>query len=74
MRDAAARPTRRQQWEHVDLPIVANFVADDLDQNDRDHNALWREQQRTNRLLFGVLMSTTGACILLAINIGIGAL
>lgn len=69
MRDVAARQPRRIQWQDLDLPFVARLVADDLDENERDHNQIWKQLENTNRLLIGILVSTTTASILLAVNI-----
>jgi len=74
MRDVAARQPRRVQWQDLELPFVARLVADDLDENERDHNQLWKQLEKTNRYLLGILISTTTASILLAANFALGAL
>lgn len=74
MRDVAARQPRRIQWQDLELSFVARLVADDLDENERDHNAIWKQLQTTNKLLIGILVSTTTASILLAVNIAVGSL
>jgi hypothetical protein len=74
MRDVAARQPRRTQWMDLDLPFVARLVADDLDENEREHNQIWKQLASTNRLLIGILVSTTTASILLAANIVLGSL
>lgn len=74
MRDVAAVLPRRDQWKDLELPIVARMVANDLDENDRDHNQIWKELQGIKKLLIGILVSTTTACIFLAINVVSGSL
>lgn len=74
MRDVAARQPRRAQWQDLELSFVARLVADDLDENERDHNQIWKQLQTTNKLLIGILVSTTTASILLAANIALGSI
>lgn len=74
MREVAARQPRRVQWAELDPPTVWRLVADDLDENERDHNQIWKQMENTNKLLIGILVSTTTASILLAINLVIGTL
>lgn len=74
MRDVAARQPRRVAWQDLELPFVARLVADDLDENERDHNQIWKQLQTTNKLLIGILVSTTTASILLAANIALGSI
>lgn len=72
MREASAPLPRRELWRGIETGVREDLVADALDANDRDHNALWSTLQNTNKLLIGVLVSTTTASILLAVNIAIG--
>lgn len=74
MRDVAARQPRRVQWADLDLPFVARIVADDLDENEREHNQIWKQMEKMNRYLLGIFASTTTASILLAANIVLGSL
>lgn len=74
------RRSRAERWRDIDVPQFRTNVADDLDENERDH-ALIREerdkllapilaaQENTNRLLFGLLVALTSASIVGALNI-----
>lgn len=74
MRDVAAVLPRRDQWKDLDLAIVARMIANDLDENDRDHNVIWKELQSIKKLLIGIMVTTTSASIMLAINLATGSL
>lgn len=74
MRQVAAPQPRREQWRGYDQVTRDNLVADALDENDRDHNVMFKAQQTTNKLLTGVLVSTTLAALALAANIALGSL
>lgn len=74
MRDVASVLPRRSQWKEFEAPFHLTLVDDALDENDRDHNTMWRELQSIKKLLIGILVSTTTACILLTINLVTGSL
>lgn len=74
MREVAAVLPRREQWKDLAVDVTLRLVGNDLDENDRDHNQLWKELQYIKRLLIGILISTTTASILLAINLVTGSL
>lgn len=74
MREVAAVLPRREQWKDLAVDVTLHLVGNDLDENDRDHNQLWKELQGIKKLLIGILISTTTASILLAINLVTGSL
>lgn len=67
--DAPNRQARRSLWQGYEQQYVNNQIGDDLDQNDRDHNAIWVELRSVRALLIGILISTTTASVMLAINL-----
>lgn len=74
MRDVAAVMPRRQQWRELDAATHLWFVDDALDENDRDHNLIWKELQSIKKLLIGILVSTTTASLLLVANLATGSI
>lgn len=74
MREVAAVLPRRDQWRDLAVDVVIRLIGNDLDENDRDHNQIYRELQSIKKLLIGILVSTTTASILLALNMVTGSL
>lgn len=74
MREAPSIIARRTLWQSLPEPNFRDIVADNLDQNDRDHLTLARELEKNNFRMIGILISLCTASILLALNLAVGTL
>lgn len=63
------RRTRSDRWAGLSDPQFRSNVADDLDENERDHAEIMGALQTTNRLLMGLLVTITAASIVGALNL-----
>lgn len=74
------RRPRAERWRDIPDPQFKTNVADDLDDNERDHARLREErdelikpilaaQENTNKLLIGLLVALSSASIVGALNL-----
>lgn len=64
--------TRRERWQHHETGTKLSLVVDDLDRFDDVIVDLRTELKGIKTILIGILVSTTTAAIMLAVNIGVG--